>query len=109
MSLYLKALSLHLKAELEYKASFIFSFLIASFSFSIIKKQHNFYPETPKSSIALLCLIRFRYKLSNAEYMDTIGAITAAIRKPTIHASTIMIIGSMAAIKACTAISTSSS
>lgn len=27
MSLYLKALSLHLKAELEYKASFIFSFL----------------------------------------------------------------------------------
>ena len=49
------------------------------------------------------------YKLSSAAYIVTMGAITAAIRMPTMPASTMMIAGSIAAIRDCTAISTSSS
>ncbi len=49
------------------------------------------------------------YRLSRAAYMVTIGAMTAPISTPTMQASTMMIMGSMAAISDCTAISTSSS
>lgn len=49
------------------------------------------------------------YRLSSAPYMDIIGPIITDMRRITIPASTIIIIGSRAAISVCVAISTSSS
>ena len=49
------------------------------------------------------------YKLSSAVYICIIGIIHAAISPPTTTASTMMIIGAIAAIRDCTDISTSSS
>lgn len=49
------------------------------------------------------------YRLSSAPYMDIIGPIITDMRRITMPASTIIIIGSRAAISVCVAISTSSS
>lgn len=59
----------------------------------------------PSDSVWLNCY----YTLSSASYIFIIGASTEAINTLTIAASTIIIIGSIIAIRDCTAISTSSS
>ena len=62
-----------------------------------------------KRLCGLLCRTHCFYKLSRDWYMVSIGLMTAAMRNPTIAARTMMIIGSIAAISCCVAISTSSS